>query len=97
MAIREALDEAMRNRDLTALETALIDYRAMLKKTTSTVSDHAILKEARALGLQLRSEEQVAILSDLKDAIEKNDWPRAETNLEKFKVCWPLCETLYFV
>ena len=38
MAIREALDEAMGNRDLAALEKALIDYRAMLKKTTSTVS-----------------------------------------------------------
>ena len=51
----------MKNRDLAGLESALIEYRAHLKKSGagSKVVDHAFLKKAKALGLELRSQEQV--------------------------------------
>ena len=71
---------------MASLEAALIEYRNLLKKGASTVADHAILKEARQIGLQLRSEEQVTILSKLKESIDKNDLKTAEENVEALKV-----------
>ena len=81
----------MRERNLVALEAALIEYRNMLKKqgATSQFADQNILKEARTLGLQLRSEEQVGILTRLKEAIERNDYEAAEANVEKLQVTHP--------
>ena len=86
LSIRENLEEAMRERNLVQLEAALIEYRNMLKKRHSQFAEQNVLKEARALGLQLRSEEQVLILTRLKEAVEKNDYEAAEANVEMLQV-----------
>ena len=77
----------MRERNLINLESALIEYRNMLKKSGahSQFADQSVLKEARALGLQLRSEEQVQILTKIKAALENNDYDEAEANVEKLQ------------
>ena len=82
---------------MASLEAALIEYRNLLKKGASTVADHAILKEARQIGLQLRSEEQVTILSKLKESIDKNDLKTAEENVEALKVYNSFVREIFFL